>query len=269
MARDRVAALRFERVSVYRHRGAERHYLLHEIDWTVAPGEQWAVLGPNAAGKTTLLAIAAARLHPSSGTATILGGRLGRTSVPALRPRVAVVERNLGSRFLPTLSALEVVLTGVTGTTSLLPESIGGTHVTEARRLLSHVLADRFAERRFTELSEGERARTMLARALIGDASLLVLDESTAGLDLGGRELFLTALERVARERPSVAVLVAGHHLEELPATVSHALLLAGGRVVAAGPSDTTITDALLSECYGLRARVTRVGGRLFATTQA
>jgi iron complex transport system ATP-binding protein len=262
-----MVALQLEQVSVFRHRGAERHYLLREIDWTVAPGEQWAVLGPNGAGKTTLLEVASARLHPSSGMATILGGRLGRTPVAALRPRIAVVERRLSGRFFPTLTALEVVLTGVTGTTSLLTEAIDGTHVAEAHRLLAHVLADRFADRRFLELSEGERARTMLARALIGDASLLVLDESTAGLDLGGRELFLAALQRVASERPTVAVLVTGHHLEELPATISHALLLAGGRVVAAGPVETTLTDELLSACYGLPARVTRVDGRLFATT--
>jgi len=262
-----MVALQLEQVSVYRHHGAERHYLLREIDWTVGQGEQWAVLGPNGAGKTTLLEIASARLHPSSGSATILGGRLGRTPVPALRPRIAVVERRLSGRFFPTLTALEVVLTGVTGTTSLLPEAIDDGRIAEAHRLLAHVLADRFADRRFTELSEGERARTMLARALIGDASLLVLDESTAGLDLGGRELFLTALQRVTSERPSVAVLVAGHHLEELPATISHALLLAGGRVVAAGPIETTLTDELLSACYGLPARVTRVDGRLFATT--
>jgi len=267
MPPDRVAALRLENVSVFRHHGAERHYLLREIDWTVGPGEQWAVLGPNGAGKTTLLEVASARLHPSSGTATILGGRLGRTPVAALRPRIAAVERRLSGRFFPMLTTLEVVLTGVTGTTSLLPEAIDETHVAEARRLLSHVLGERFADRRFTELSEGERARTMLARALIVDASLLVLDESTAGLDLGGRELFLAALQRVAGERPSVAVLIASHHLEELPATVSHVLLLAGGRIVAAGPVETTLTDELLSACYGLPARVTRVDGRLFATT--
>ncbi|HEY5057435.1 MAG TPA: ATP-binding cassette domain-containing protein [Gaiellaceae bacterium] len=262
-----MTALRFENVSVFRHRAAERHYLLREIDWTVEPGQQWAVLGPNGAGKTTLLEVASARMHPSSGTATILGGRLGRTSIPALRPHIAVVERRLSGRFFPTLTVLDVVLTGVTGTTSLLPEEIDGTHVDEARRLISQVLPDRFADRRYTQLSEGERARTMLARALIGSASLLVLDESTAGLDLGGRELFLAALQRVTTERPSVAVLIAGHHLEELPATVTHVLLLAAGRVVAAGPIETTLTDELLSACYGFPARVTRVDGRLFATT--
>ena len=106
----------------------------------------------------------------------------------------------------------------------------------------------------------------MLARALIGDASLLVLDESTAGLDLAGRELFLAAVQRVTGERPGVTVLVASHHLEELPTTITHVLLLRGGRVVAAGPIETTLTDELLSECYGLQVRVTRIDGRLFAT---
>jgi iron complex transport system ATP-binding protein len=260
------AALRFERVSVYRHHRGERTYLLDGIDWTVEPGEQWAVLGPNGAGKSTLLAVASARMHPSSGTAAILGGRLGRTSIPALRPKIGVVDRRLGGRFFPTLTALEVVLTGVTGTTSLLPEAIDEAHVAAAHRLFGHVLGDRFAERLFTELSDGERARTMLARALIGDASLLVLDESTAGLDLGGRELFLAAVQRVTAERPGVTVLVASHHLEELPTTISHVLLMRGGRLVAAGPIKTTLTDELLSECYGLQARVTRIDGRLFAT---
>ena len=212
-----------------------------------------------------VLRVASARLHPSSGAATILGRRLGRVPVSRLQPRIGVIERNLAARFYPTLTTLEVVRTGVTGTTSLLEESLDGSSRVEARRLLAHVGVDGQWERTFVELSEGERARTLLARALIGDAALLVLDEPVVGLDLAGRELLLDAVAAVSRARPHVAMLLACHHLEEVPTTVSHALLLAGGRIVAAGPIETTITDELLSACYGLPTRVTRMEGRLFA----
>jgi iron complex transport system ATP-binding protein len=258
--------VRLEQASVHR-RGpdGERRFIVRDATLLVREGEHWAVLGPNGAGKTTLLRIASAQMHPSTGAAALFGGRLGRIRIPQLRHRIGVVDLQVSARFLPGLRAVDVVLTGVTGTSALLPEHVTPAGIEAAHGLLRLADVERHADRPFSSLSQGERARVMLARALIADAVLLVLDEAGAGLDLPGRELLIASLERIARERPRLASIVATHHVEELPSTTTHALLLRDGAVVAAGPIDETLTDELMSESFGLPLTVERRDGRFTA----
>jgi iron complex transport system ATP-binding protein len=238
--------------------------ILGPLDWTVARGERWGVAGPNGAGKTTLLRLASAQLRPSAGTVVVLGGLFGRTRLAALRTRIGLVEPALGRRFYPQQRAIDVVLTGAEGT--ILPTDVAADTVERARALLEAVGVGGLATRLFAECSEGERARILLARALLADADLLVLDEPAAGLDLPGRELLLAALDRVLAERPGLTTVTVTHHLEELPAATTHALLLRDGRAVAAGPVGEALTDETLSACFGLPLHLERRGGRLAVT---
>jgi iron complex transport system ATP-binding protein len=263
---EALDVVRLEQASVHR-RGpdGERRFIVRDATWLVREGEHWAVLGPNGAGKTTLLRIASAQMHPSTGAAALFGGRLGRIRIPQLRHRIGVVDLQVSARFFPGLRAIDVVLTGVTGTSALLSEHVTPDRVLAAHELLRLTDVERHADRPFSSLSQGERARVMLARALIADAALLVLDEAGAGLDLPGRELLIASLERIELERPRLASIVATHHVEELPSTTTHVLLLRDGGVVAAGAIDETLTDASMSECFGLPLTVERREGRFSA----
>ena len=236
--------------------------ILAGVDWTVRAGEHWAILGPNGSGKTTLLRLASAQIHPSSGTATILGARMGRVPVHELRARIGLVEPAFGRAVLPARTPLHLVLSGATGTLATLADRLGPDDEAHARRLLDEVGAGTLADRAIGTCSEGERARILLARALMLDAPLLVLDEPAGGLDLPGRELLLDALARAAAARPDLATITATHHLEELPVSTTHALLLRAGRVVAAGTPDDVLTNSLLSHCFGLALQVERLDGR-------
>ena len=260
---EAVAVVAFEGVSVWRSDGSARTTVLDDIDWLVRPGEHWGIIGANGAGKTTLLRVAAAQIRPSSGSATVLGGRLGRVSLPALRRRIGFIEPAIARRFYPGQRALDVVLSGFSGTILPTDEPDRAT-VEQARELLRSVGMHEFSERTFASCSEGERVRILLARALAADASFLALDEPAAGLDLPGRELLLAALANAIRERPGLTTLTVTHHIEELPATTSHALLLRAGAVVAAGPVAHVLTDTTLSECFGLALQVDHRDGRFF-----
>jgi iron complex transport system ATP-binding protein len=255
--------VRFEQVSLWRTAGGVRRAILDSIDWTASAGEHWGILGPNGAGKTTLLRIASAQMRPSAGAAWVLGGRLGKVRMHDLRRRIGLVEPGLGRRFYPEQRSIDVVLSGLTGSI-LLAEELPVEALERARELLAAVGAESLSGRIFASCSEGERARIMLARGLIADAPLLALDEPAAGLDLGGRELLLGAFDRVVAERPGLTTLTVTHHIEELPPGTSHALLLRGGRIVAAGPLDEALTDSTLTECFGLPLRLERSGGRVF-----
>jgi iron complex transport system ATP-binding protein len=252
----------FEQVSVWRTVKGEQRYLLRQIDWSVRLGEQWGIVGPNGAGKTTLLRIASAQMRPSSGSATILGGRLGRTPMHELRRRIGLVDVSFARRFYPEQRVIDVVLTGVGGAI-LVTEEIGRAEVERARSLLATFGVGALAERIFSSCSEGERARVMLARALMAEPELLVLDEPASGLDLGARELLLAAVEEIARTRSQLTTLTVTHHLEELPASTGHLLLLKAGEVVAAGTIAATATDENLSACFGTPLRVEHSEGRL------
>jgi iron complex transport system ATP-binding protein len=236
--------------------------ILRGVDWRVREGEHWAVVGPNGAGKTTLLRIVAARSHPTTGIARVLGGQLGRVPVRRLHERIALVDPKLARTFHPSAPVREVVLTGTAGTTMLLEDRVDPARADELIDLLG-VAAVR--DRPFGDCSEGERTRTLLARALMLDPELLLLDEPTAGLDLPGRELVLAAIQRLVGSHESLASVTVQHHLEELPATTTHALLLRAGAVVAAGRVDEVLADEPLRACFGVPVRVERAGGRFFA----
>ena len=258
-----VEVVGFDDVSLWRSWHGVRRTILDGIDWSAAEGEHWGVVGPNGAGKTTLLRIASAQLRPSHGVARILGAQLGRAPMLELRRRIGLVEPGFARRFYPGQVGLDVVLSGLSGSILNVDEVSEG-EVERARGLLEAVGVDELAERTFVSCSEGERARILLARALIADAPLLVLDEPAAGLDVGGRELLLGAFGRAVAARPGLATLTVTHHIEELPPGTTHALLLRGGRVVASGPLSEAIDDDSLSECFGLPLKVERAGGRLF-----
>ena len=236
--------------------------ILTDVSWDVGAGEQWAVLGPNGAGKSTLLDIAAGMRHPSGGTADILGERVGHVDLRDLRERIGHVDVRTEEAFSPRRTALEVVLTGVTGTIQVIRERIGAAELERAASLLSRFGCAAAAGHSFAACSQGERRRVLLARALMRRPPLLLLDEPADGLDLPGREALLAAVESLAEDRPAPAVVTVTHHLEELPASTTHALLLRGGRVVACGAAPQVLADEPLSACFGVPVTVTRAGGR-------
>ena len=236
--------------------------ILNDISWEAGAGEQWAVLGPNGAGKSTLLDIAAGMRHPSRGVVRILGETVGRVDVRELRERIGHVDVKTEEAFSPRRTALEVVLTGATGTIQVLGERVGDDERERAASLLARFGCAGVAGHAFAACSQGERRRVLLARALMRRPPLLLLDEPADGLDLPGREALLAAVESLAADRPAPAVVTVTHHLEELPATTTHALLLSGGRVVACGAASDVLADDPLSSCFGVPVTVTRAGGR-------
>jgi iron complex transport system ATP-binding protein len=260
-----TSAVRFEHVGLWRTTNGARKTILDGLDWEARAGEHWGIVGPNGAGKTTLLRIASAQLCPSEGTAWVLGGRLGRVPLHELRRRIGLVEPALGRRFYPEQRAVDVVLSGLSGSI-LLADELPPDAPARATSMLEAVGAGSLATRLFASCSEGERARIMLARGLVSESPLLALDEPAAGLDVGGRELLLEAFERAVAERPGLTTLTVTHHIEELPAAVSHALLLRDGRIVTAGPIAEALTGETLSECLGLPLQLERIDGRVFVT---
>jgi iron complex transport system ATP-binding protein len=253
--------LRLDDVTVMRDGVA----LLAGIDWTVAEGERWVVLGPNGAGKTTLLQIAASRLFPSVGTVELLGSRLGQVDVFELRSRVGLVSAALADGIPPGERVLDVVMTAVWAVLGRGDEAYGAAEDARANELLGQFGCRVLSERRYGTLSEGERKRVQIARALMADPELLLLDEPAAGLDLGAREALLRRLTRLAHDPAAPVTVMVSHHVEEIPAGVTHALLLRAGRVVAAGPADFVLTAPKLSTCFGIPLEVSVSGGRYAA----
>ena len=261
-------SLRCVGVNVWRWHQASgsRKLLLADFAWTVRTGERWALLGPNGAGKTTLLTLAAAAGFPSSGRVEILGETMGRTDVARLREQIGFVDARDGSRFAPLLTVREVVRTGATATIGYFEHRLGMLDIDRADALLGTFGLGRLAERRFGDCSQGERKRALIARALVGRPRLLLLDEPGAGLDLPGREILLGSLARLSDLDPELTMIVTTHHLEELHGSTTHALLLRDGVALAAGPVEETLTDALLTECFGIPITATRRGDRWAAT---
>ena len=243
-----------------------RRPILDRIDWEARTGELWALLGPNGAGKTTLLTLLGAVEFPSTGSVDVLGERLGKTDIFRLRERIGFVDARLGRRFSSGLTVTEVVRTGATGTIGLFEERLTADDRLRATTQLRTMGIAHLADRRFTVCSHGERTRALIARALVARPRLLLLDEPGSGLDLEGRETLLAALGRVVSDERELTVVLTTHHLEELPPTTTHALLLRDGRIVSAGPADETLTAASLGTCFGLQVQVARSGGRWHAT---
>lgn len=236
--------------------------ILDHVDWRVADGERWVVLGRNGAGKTTLLQVASGRMHPSSGTADVLGSRLGRVDVFELRPRIGVASAALADRFAAGERVLDIVLTAAYGMTGRWRERYEDLDHDRARALLAAFGMTAFADRTWGTLSEGERKRTQIARALMTDPELLLLDEPAAGLDLGGREELVAALAELAGHPSSPVLVLVTHHVEEIPPGFTHLLLLRDGRVHAAGPLQEVLTGPQLSSAFGLDLVVDRHGDR-------
>lgn len=236
--------------------------LLGGIDWVVEEGQRWAVLGPNGAGKSTLLAVAGASLFPTTGTVTLLGERFGEANLGELRTRVGLSTSSLNDRIPPHERAVDVVVTAAHGVVGRWSEEYDPSDLARAGDLLARVGLRAFLTRRFGSLSEGERKRVLLARALMTDPELLLLDEPAAGLDLGAREALLRLLTRLAvLSGPTPTVLVT-HHVEEIPVGTTHALVLARGRVVASGPIASVLTRENLTTGFGIPLLVEHRDGR-------
>lgn len=242
--------------------------LLDKVDWQVNDGERWVVLGPNGAGKTTLLQIAAARLHPSSGTAGILDETLGRVDVFELRPRIGLSSAALANHIPENEKVLNVVVTAAYGITGRWREGYERDDERRAFALLNEWGMGPLLNRTFASLSEGERKRVQIARALMTDPELLLLDEPGAGLDLGGREELVHRLADLARDEDAPVMVLVTHHLEEVPPGFTHAMLLRDGGVVAAGPIDEVLTAQHLSTTFGVDLDVTENAGRYTATAR-
>jgi iron complex transport system ATP-binding protein len=239
--------------------------ILRDVDWQVERGERWVVLGANGAGKTTLLRIAACYLHPTRGTVDVLGNRLGRVDVRRLRERVAFSSAAIAAALEPRMSAAEVVMTGRHAELAPWWRSWGAEDRSRAVALLTRFGCDGLADHAFASLSAGERQRVLLARTLALDPGVVLLDEPTAGLDVGGREQLVADLAAWARDASRPPVVLVTHHLEEVPPGFTHALVLHDGAVLASGPLAATMTDAVLSDAYGVRLRVVHDAGRYSA----
>jgi iron complex transport system ATP-binding protein len=253
-----VTVLRLSDVSVVRG----RNRILDSVSWTVEEGQRWVLLGPNGAGKTTLLQLASARLQPTSGQVDLLHEMLGAVDVFELRPRVGLASAALAEQIPAGEQVVDVVVTASYAVVGRWREAYDPQDIARAVALLSTLGAAGLAERRYGTLSEGERKRVQIARALMTDPELLLLDEPAAGLDLGGREDLLTRLSELALDPGSPALVLVTHHVEEIPAGFTHALLMRQGEVVTAGPLAEVITPSWLTATFGVPLLVDRVGGR-------
>ncbi|MDP3894243.1 ABC transporter ATP-binding protein [Nocardioides sp.] len=226
--------------------------LLDRVSWTVEEDERWVVLGPNGAGKTTLLQVASAQLHPTSGVAGILDEVLGTVDVFDLRPRIGLTSAAMAERFPRHELVRDVVVSASYGVLGRWREEYADLDHERAAQLLTEVGVAHLADRTFGTLSEGERKRVQIARALMSDPELLLLDEPAAGLDLGGREDLVATLSVLAMDEGSPATVLVSHHVEEIPPGFTHALLLRAGAVVASGPLEQVITEPVLSRTFGM-----------------
>lgn len=241
-------------------RGAKT--ILDGVDWSVEEGERWVVLGPNGAGKTTLMQLAAARMHPTGGTVHIFGERLGGVDVFELRPLIGLSSAALADRIPGGELVLDVVRTASYGVTGRWRESYENLDDERAMALLDVFGVADLANRQFGTLSEGERKRAQIARALMADPELLILDEPGAGLDLGGREELVAALSELAHDLASPVLVLITHHVEEVPPGFTDALLLREGRVEAAGELTSVMTQENLSRTFGTPLAVSQTDGR-------
>ena len=236
--------------------------ILSAVDWTVEAGQRWVVLGPNGAGKTTLLRIATGYLMPSEGAVELLSRRLGTFDVRGMRGRIGLAGAALDALIAADRTPLEIVVTAARGALDPWWDPYPADAWVRARALLERLGCGALVERRYGSLSSGERQRTLIGRALMPDPDLLVLDEPYAGLDIAGREDLIAAIAELAvADRPAAIVLVV-HHLEEIPPGFDHALLLAGGRVIAGGEIDAVIATSPISRAYGRQLEVVHQAGR-------
>jgi iron complex transport system ATP-binding protein len=239
--------------------------ILDGIDWTVRSGEHWVVLGANGAGKTTLLRIAALYQHPSTGTVEVLGRRLGRTDVRTLRERIAFSSPALAARLEPSMTAAEVVMTARYAALAPWWHQYTDADRARARDLLDEWRCAALASHQFPTLSAGERQRVLLARMLMNEPGVALLDEPTAGLDIGGREELVADLTTWAHDRSRPPMVLVTHHLEEIPPGFTRALILKRGEVLATGSLTETVTSETLSDAFERNLHVEENHGRYTA----
>ena len=243
--------------------------LLDQVDWEIEEGQRWVVLGPNGAGKTTLLQLASARMHPTRGVAGVLGEVLGAVDVFELRPRIGLASAAMAERIPGDERVIDVVVTASYGIVGRWRESYDRLDIGRAQELLDALGAGLLADRRFGTLSEGERKRVQIARALMTDPELMLLDEPAAGLDLGGREDLIARLGTLADDVEAPALVLVTHHVEEIPPGFTDVLLLRDGAIVAAGPLELTLTEANLAKTFGLPLVLERHGRRYSARARS
>ena len=239
--------------------------ILHEIDWDVVDGERWIVLGPNGSGKTSLVRIASFQMHPSRGMVEVLGHRLGRVDIRKLRNRIGLASSALADQLRPSIAAMDIVMTAKNGALEPWWHTYTEDDREHAVACLDRLGVARFATREFGTLSSGERQRVLLARTLMGEPEVILLDEPSAGLDLGGREGLVQSLADLAADPAAPPVVFVTHHVEEIPPGFTKLLLLRDGRVARCGDLAETLTSDALSDVFGLKLRVRLEEGRYSA----
>src|SRR3974390_176714 len=230
--------------------------LLRHVDWTAHENEHWILIGPNGAGKTTLLQVAATTLFPSLGTVEVLGERLGEVDIFDLRPRIGLTSAAIAEQVPPNEKVIDLVLTASYAILGRWKEAHASADVTRAVDLRDALGCAHLIRRKFATLSEGERKRVQIARALMPDPEMLLLDEPAAGLDLGGRGGMLPRLWQRARDPKAPMIVLVTHHVEEVPDGFTHAMLLRRGTVLAAGPISDVFTARNLSRCFGVQLEI-------------
>ncbi|GAB2514529.1 ABC transporter ATP-binding protein [Paramicrobacterium agarici] len=239
--------------------------ILDGIDWRVDDSERWVILGPNGAGKTTLLQLASTLMYPTRGQVSILNETLGHVDVFELRPRIGFASSAMAKRIPFDETVINVVMTAAYSVTGRWNEAYEDLDEKRARRVLAEWRLDHLADRRFGTLSDGEQKRTQIARGVMTDPEMLLLDEPAASLDLGAREELLVLLSGYAQAADAPAIVMVTHHVEEIPTGITHALLLRDGRIVSAGPLEQSLTSKTLSETFDMPIELTQHEGRYAA----
>ncbi|MGO1770174.1 MAG: ABC transporter ATP-binding protein [Microbacterium sp.] len=241
--------------------------ILSDVSLRVRSGEHWALIGRNGAGKSTILSMCGAEQHPTRGTVHVLGQRLGRVEIRRLRESIGHVNPRHPVR--SPLTVRQVVLTGATGTVEFMPRWIPDTAaVARADELIDMLGLGDIADATWPTMSQGERGRALIARALLPDPPLLLLDEPSTGLDVAAREQLLETLDHLHRTDADLATVLVTHHLEELPETTTHALLVGHGRVLAAGPASDVLTTELVTDAFEYPIRIEHHDGRWSARAE-
>jgi iron complex transport system ATP-binding protein len=236
--------------------------VLGPLSLDIEPGQRWIVLGPNGSGKTSLVRILSLYRFPSTGTVKVLGERWGRTDVRELRKRIGLASSALRDQFRADISGVEIVITARHAALETWWHSYEPEDEIEARECLRRVGAEHLGDREFATMSSGEQQRVQLARTLMGDPGLLIFDEPTAGLDLGGREELVQTLSSLADDPTTPPIVLITHHTDEIPPNFTHALMLRKGGVLAAGPLGDVLTADNLTKCFGLELRLEQRDGR-------
>jgi iron complex transport system ATP-binding protein len=256
-----IPVLNLQNVSVVR----DGKTILGPLDWQVNENERWVILGPNGAGKSTLFALCSTQMHPTTGTVEILGSKLGTVDVFEVRPRIGFMGSTLVNLFPEDEKVIDIVLTAAYAMLGRWNESYELWDESRAQGLLTTLGVRELAQRSFSTLSEGEKKRVLISRSLMSDPEILLLDEPASGLDLGGREDLLNRFDLLAVDPYAPVTLIITHHIEEIPAGSTHALLLKSGKIVGSGPIATVVTSENLSVAYDMPIGVSVANNRYSA----